>query len=224
MKLLIVEDEKDLSDSIVSFLKDKDYLCEQAFSFNQAKDKICMYKYDCILLDLMLNGSNGLDLLKDIKQDNKEAGIIIVTAKSSLEDKVEGLKYGADDYISKPFFLPELAMRIYALLRRKNFNNDNILSTNDITINLLTKEVKIKDTTVLLTKTEYDLLLFFIENKKRIVSKSAIAEYLSGDMADMMNNYDFVYAHIKNLKQKLSPCADNYIKTYYGLGYKWEEK
>ena len=222
MKLLIVEDERELSDSIVSFLCLEDYLCEQSFSFAEAAMKVELYEYDCILLDLMLPGGNGLDVLRKIKSTSPQTGVIIVSAKDSLDDKVAGLKIGADDYLAKPFHLPELSMRIFALLRRKCFTNSNTLQNGPISIDLLGKVVSVGTVTLDLTKTEYELLLFLIENRRRVVSKSALAEHLSGDMADMMNDFNFVYAHIKNLKAKMADVGmADCIKTYYGTGYKW---
>ncbi len=224
MKLLIIEDEKYLSDSIVNYLGHEDYLCEQALTFCEAMMKVDLYKYDCILLDLMLPGGSGLDVLRKIKETSPETGVIIVSAKDSLDDKVEGLKIGADDYLAKPFHLPELGMRIFALIRRRNFENNNLLKSGSIEINLLNKTVVVNGVQVVLTKSEYEVLLFLIENRKRVVSKSALAEHLSGDMADMMDDFNFVYAHIKNLKSKLSAAGvDNCIRTYYGTGYKWIE-
>ena len=222
MKLLIIEDEKELSDSIVSYLGKEDYLCEQAFTFDEAMLKVGVYEYDSILLDLMLPGGSGLDVLRRIKQRHPETGVIIVSAKDSLDDKVEGLKIGADDYIAKPFHLPELSMRIFALLRRKNFTASNTLKSGKIEIDLLNKKAMVENHALDLTKSEYELLLFLIENQKRVVSKGAIAEHLSGDMADMFDDFNFIYAHIKNLKAKLSDAGINdCIKTYYGTGYKW---
>lgn len=224
MKILIVEDEKALSDSIVSFLNQEEYRCEQAYTHDEAIIKVGLYEYDCVLLDLMLPDGSGLDILHEIKQRSPNTGVIIVSAKDSVDDKVTGLKIGADDYLSKPFHLPELSMRIYALIRRRNFESNNLLESNQVNINLLSKEVKVKGHILELTKTEYQLLLFLIENRKRVISKSAVAEHLSGDMADMMDDHSFVYAHIKNLKAKLAAagCKDC-IKTYYGTGYKWIE-
>lgn len=222
MKLLIIEDEKQLSDSIVCYLGREDYHCEQAFTFGEAMQKVGVYEYDCILLDLMLPGGSGLDVLRRIKQRQPQAGVIIVSAKDSLDDKVEGLKIGADDYLPKPFHLPELSMRIFALLRRKSFTASNVLRSGPLEVDLLERRVKAHDTVLDLTKSEYDLLLFLVENKNRVVSKSAIAEHLSGDMADMLDDFNFVYAHMKNLKAKLAEAgAGKCIKTYYGAGYKW---
>lgn len=222
MKLLVIEDERQLSDSIVSYLALKNYLCEQVFTFNEAMMKVGAYEYDCILLDLMLPGGNGLDILHRIKQYRPQTGVIIVSAKDSLDDKVEGLKIGADDYIAKPFHLPEPSMRIFALLRRKNFTATNMLQSGMVEINLLEKKVMVGQNILDLTKSEYELLLFLIENRRRVVSKSAMAEHLSGDMADMLDDFNFIYAHIKNLKSKLSDAGiPHCIKTYYGIGYKW---
>lgn len=222
MKLLIIEDEKQLSDSIVSYLGKEDYFCEQSFTFNDAMMRVGVYDYDCILLDLMLPGGSGIDILKRIKERKPETGVIIVSAKGSLDDKVEGLKIGADDYIAKPFHLPELSMRIFALLRRKNFTSSNTLHSGKLEIDLLDKKVTVDGKSITLTKSEYELMLFLIENKRKVVSKSAIAEHLSGEMADMLDDFNFIYAHIKNLKAKLADAGIcNCIKTYYGSGYKW---
>lgn len=224
MKILIVEDEHQLSNSILHFLSGNDYICEQAFYCNDAMIKIGVYDYDCILLDLMLPDGSGLDILRFIKQRSPKTGVIIISAKDSVDDKITGLKIGADDYLAKPFNLSELAMRVFALIRRREFSSDNILKSNEIYIDLLSKEVKVKDQLVDLTKSEYELLLFLIGNKNKVVSKIAIAEHLCGDMADLMDNFNFIYAHIKNLKLKLAALGCNdYIKTSYGTGYKWTE-
>lgn len=223
MKLLIIEDEKGLSDSMASYLG-TEYLCERAFTFDEAIMRIGLYEYDCILLDLMLPGGSGIDILRKLKEEYPNTGVIIISAKDSLDDKILGLEIGADDYLSKPFHLPELKMRIFALLRRRNFTANNLLQSGSIQIDLTSKEVKVGPTVIDLTKTEYELLLFLIENRKRVVSKSALAEHLSGDMADMMDDHNFVYAHIKNLKAKLNIAgATECIKTFYGIGYKWME-
>ena len=224
MKILIIEDEKELSKNIAKFLSDDNYLCEQAYDFDSAIEKISLYTYDCILLDLNLHGGDGIQLLKAIKVRHINSGVIILSARGSLDDKIEGLKIGADDYLSKPFSLSELSIRIYALMRRQQFSHNNLLTSGNLEIDLLSKTAKVKDRIINLTRSEYDLLLFLIGNKKRIVSKDSIAEHLSGDMADMFDNYNFVYAHIKNLKAKLSEeGCDCMIKTIYGTGYQWVE-
>jgi hypothetical protein len=222
MKLLIIEDERMLSKSIAEYLGREDYLCEHAYTCNEALCKIAAYEYDCILLDLMLPDGSGLDILRNIKNESPQTGVIIVSAKDSIDDKVTGLKIGADDYLPKPFHLPELSMRIFALMRRKKFTNDNTLHSGQLTIDLPEHKVTVGNSHIALTKSEYDLLLFLIQNRDRVVSKSAIAEHLSGDMADMLDDFNFIYAHIKNLKAKLCDAGmTDCIKTLYGTGYKW---
>lgn len=224
MKILIIEDEHLLSDSIKDYLRSQDYLCEQAFDFHDARMKVGIYSYDCILLDLMLPGGDGLDLLKIIRARKPETGVIIISAKDSLDDRLEGLEIGADDYLPKPFALPELSMRIYALIRRREFSANNVITSDQVEIDLLDKTVKVKGHPVTLTRSEFELLLFFISNRNKVVSKSSIAEHLSGEMADMMNNYDFIYSHIKNLKSKLAKNGvSETIQTIYGTGYRWKE-
>lgn len=225
MKILLIEDERELSNNIVTYLASDHYLCEQAFTYREAIDKIDMYTYDCILLDLNLPGGDGLKILEEIKERNINSGVIIISARGSLDDKIKGLQIGADDYLAKPFPLPELSIRIYALLRRQQFSHNNTLVSNGVVIHLLAKTVFVGETEILLTKSEYELLLFLVGNKNKVISKNAIAEHLSGDMADMLDNHNFVYAHIKNLKSKLHDAgSEGCIKTVYGTGYKWEEE
>lgn len=224
MKLLIIEDERELSENIVAYLSSENYVCEQAFTYDTAKMKVNLYDYDCVLLDLMLPGGNGLDILRDIRKKRNPVGVIIVSAKDSLDDKVKGLEISADDYLAKPFHLPELSMRIYAIIRRKEFAANNILRSNGIEINLPAKSVSVGGRQVVLTRMEYELLLFFIGNRNKVVSKASRAEHLSGDMTDMFDNHDFVYTHIKNLKAKLAEAGvRDCVKNIYGTGYKWIE-
>ncbi len=225
MKLLLIEDEKELALSIQKYLTGKDFVCEWVDDAKKAIDKISIYDYDCILLDLMLPDGNGFEILKELKDQNKTEGIIIISAKESLETRIEGFNLGADDYLTKPFHLSELLVRVQALIRRKNFKGSNIVSFNEIQIDILSKAVKVNHNKIDITKKEIDLLLYLIGNENRVLSKSAIAEHLSGDMADMLDNHDFVYAHIKNLKKKLNDAGSgDYIKSVYGLGYKWKNE
>jgi len=223
MKILIIEDEEELAKSISEYLSEESYLCEFAPTYDQALDKIEVHDYDCILLDIMLPDGNGIKLLEELKRSGKQDGVIIISAKNSLEDKIAGLQIGADDYLTKPFHLSELAARIYSIIRRKQFSNANIVIQNELQIDLLAKTILVNNKPVTLTKKEFDLLIYFIGNKNRVISKSTLAEHLSGDFADMLDNHDFVYAHVKNLKKKLGEAGcDNYLKTVYGTGYKWE--
>ena len=225
MKILIIEDEIDIATSIKNYLSSNDFVCESANSLKVAIEKIDLYSYDCILLDLMLTDGDGFKILELLKKQNKTEGVIIISAKDTLETKIEGLTLGADDYLTKPFHLSELLVRIQALVRRKQFNGKNVISFNEIEIDTISKSVKIKGMKIEFTKKEMDLLLFLIGNKNKVLSKSAIAEHLSGDMADMLDNHDFVYAHIKNMKKKLKEMgATDYLKSVYGTGYKWQDE
>lgn len=223
MKLLIVEDEKELSKSIVAYLKQENYLCEIAPDFKTALDKTESFDYDCILLDITLPDGNGLNVLKELKANNKTDGVIIVSAKNSIDDRIAGLNLGADDYLAKPFHLSELSARVAAVIRRRRFDGNKILVLNELTIDTLAKTIAVNGKVVDLTRKEYDLLLYLVSNKNRVVSKNAIAEHLSGDEADVFDNFDFIYAHMKNLKKKLvqAGCED-YIKSVYGMGYKFD--
>ncbi|GHS93596.1 DNA-binding response regulator [Bacteroidia bacterium] len=224
MKILLIEDELTLAQSITAYLSGENYLCEHAATYSDANERISLYDYDCILLDLMLPDGNGLQLLETLKKRNDRTGVIIISAKDSLDDKIKGIHIGADDYLPKPFHLSELSARIYALIRRLHYESNNYIQSNNLKIGLLSKEVFVNGEAVVLTRKELELLLFLIGNKNRVISKNALAEHLSGDMADMLDNQDFVYAHIKNLKAKLykAGCTDG-IKTIYGMGYKWVE-
>jgi len=224
MKILIIEDEPELAKSIVQYLSSESYVCECAVTFKDALSKTEVFDYDCILLDINLPDGNGLRLLKELGEDNKRDGVIIISARNSLDDKIQGLNIGADDYLTKPFHLSELSARIYSVIRRKQFNHSNIIKHGELEIDLLAKTVTTTENySIPLTKKEFDLLLYFIGNKNRVLSKSILAEHLSGDMADSLDNLDFVYAHVKNLKKKLSDAGcDQYIKTMYGTGYRWE--
>lgn len=223
MKILIIEDEIALSKSIATYLKQENYLCETATNFNTAIEKVDSYDYDCILLDISLPDGNGLSILKNLKENDKTDGVIIISAKDSIDDKIAGLTLGADDYIPKPFHLSELSARIAAVIRRRRFNGGNILVFHEITIDTLAKTVTANHQTIDLTRKEYDLLLYFTINKNRVLSKTAIAEHLSGENADVYDNYDFIYAHIKNMKKKLTAAGCNdYLRSVYGMGYKFE--
>jgi DNA-binding response OmpR family regulator len=223
MKLLIIEDELSLLKSMIDFFRKENFICEHAAGFEEGREKISLFAYDCIILDINLPGGSGLRLLEYIRQHNKGEGVVIISARSSVDDRIEGLDLGADDYLTKPFHLSELNARMKALIRRKYAGGGHTLSMEGLTIDLKAKEVYVKEQPVLLTRNEYELLFFLINNKNRVVSRQAIAEHLSGEASDNLDSFDFVYSHVKNLKKKLKDkgCADT-IKTIYGFGYKFE--
>ena len=223
MKVLVIEDEKELSRSIVSYLSSQHYLCETADNYQAALDKTDYYDYDCIILDITLPGGSGLEILRELQANRKTDGVIIISARNSLDDKVMGLRLGADDYLAKPFHLPELGARVAAVIRRKSFGGTNEITIHELRIDVAAMRTSVHGKPVDLTPREFGLLLFLVANKNRVVSKSAIASHLSGEEAEHFGHYDFVYAHIKNLKKKLSEggCRD-FIRSVYGVGYKFE--
>jgi DNA-binding response OmpR family regulator len=225
MKILIIEDEHELLIALNNFLVKENFICELAGNLRNADEKLSVNEYDIILLDISLPDGNGLDLLNKIKKLQKRAGVIIISAKNSLDDKIKGLDLGADDYLTKPFHLSELNSRIKAILRRRQFDGTSILSFNEISVNTESRSVTIGGNEIELTKKEYDLLLFFIINKERVMTKEAISEHLWDDNINLSDNFDFIYTHLNNIRRKIRQAGGtDYIKTLYGMGYKFSDK
>ena len=204
------------------YLESEGYICETANDYQKASEKVNVYEYDCIVVDITLPKGSGLQIIEELKEKKSDAGIIIVSAKNSLDDKLKGLELGSDDYLTKPFHLSELNARIKALIRRKSFDGKNEILLNEIKIDLPSRAVYIKNSLITLTTKEYELLLFFISAKNKVITKNAIAEHLWGDDMDQSDSYDFIYTHIKNLRKKLIDAGSNdYVLTVYGSGYKF---
>ena len=225
MKILIVEDEVQMVENMSKNLLAEGYLVETASNFIQAQERIGVYEYDCILLDINLPDGNGLELLKIIKEKGLQDGVIIVSARDSLDDKLQGLDLGADDYLPKPFHMAELRARVKAVLRRKNFEGNNELRIGNVLINTSNRTLFIENKEVELNRKEYDVLLYLASNKDRLVNKNALAEHVWGDNIDQADSFDFIYSQIKNLRKKLDfHSADIEIKAVYGTGYKMQNK
>jgi DNA-binding response OmpR family regulator len=222
MKLLIIEDEKELSDSIKSYLSTEKFTCETAYNFDSAMEKIQLNEYSCIILDITLPKGSGLDILKELRHLGKDDGVLIVSARNSFDDKITGLNMGADDYLAKPFHLPELGARVSAIIRRKSFGGHSQITIGQLTLDIQEKILKFGSKQIALTRKEYELLLYLLSNKNRVVTKEAIVEHLWGDDIDMADSYDFIYSHIKNLRKKMvNAGSPDYIKAVYGMGYKF---
>lgn len=219
MKILIIEDEPQMLDNMRRTLEREQYQVETASDFKTASEKIGVYDYDCILLDINLPDGNGLDLLEQIKAQGKAEGVIIVSAKDSLDDRLKGLNLGADDYLPKPFHNAELNARVKAVLRRLHFEGHNYIEVGNVKINPENREVKIENTTIELNRKEYAILMYLITNKNRLVTKSALAEHVWGDHIDQADSFDFIYSQIKNLRKKIEKATIN-IEAVYGVGYK----
>ncbi|MBS0001049.1 MAG: response regulator transcription factor [Cyclobacteriaceae bacterium] len=222
MKILVVEDNPELANNVVTYLKEEGNVCEWVPTYSEAIDKIVGFGYEMLILDIMLPDGNGLDVIRELKKQRTDSSVLIISAKNSLDDKILGLNLGADDYLTKPFHLSELHARIKAIYRRKNLNGKQELSFNELTINIENHSLMVHNKPVDLTQKEFDLLLFFLTNKNRVITKQSIAEHLWGDYVDAYDSFDFVYQHIKNLRKKiLSAGGADYIRTVYGLGYKF---
>lgn len=222
MKLLIIEDEQALLESIEKYITEAGVLCETCSRLDSAINKLSLYDYDCVLLDIGLPDGEGFAVLEHLKTTGKNEGVLIISARNSIDTKIKGLNLGADDYLIKPFHMAELKARIDAIYRRRTFNTNNLLVYDMINIDLAAREVNVNSVSLNLTRKEYDMLLYFIANKGKVISKHAIAEHLWGDEFDMADSFDFIYTHIKNIRKKLMEAAHkDYIKAVYGVGYKF---
>lgn len=222
MKILIIEDEPELREILIRSLEKERYIVEAASCLEDALEKVREYNYDCILLDIMLPDGNGLSLLREVKKLNRKENVIILSAKDSIDDKVEGLELGADDYLPKPFHLAELNARIKSVIRRNQQNGQMLVEYGNISINPDLYEVRIDNKPLDLNRKEYDILMYLMNRPDRLINKNTLAESVWGDHIDQVDNFDFIYAQIKNLRKKLKDAnATPQIKAVYGFGYKF---
>ncbi len=224
MKILIVEDEQDLRETIrASLLKEK-FVVETTADYFSALDKINDYDYDCILLDIMLPGGSGLDLLRKLKRLHRSDSVLVISAKDSLDDKVEGLELGADDYLTKPFHLAELNARVKSLIRRRQAKGDVTVALGNLLLYPDKRQVEINGKPLQLNRKEFDLLYYFVVNPGRVINKMSLAESVWGDNIDQADSLDFIYSQVKNLRKKLRQVeATIELKAVYGFGYKLSE-
>lgn len=222
LKILIVEDETVLADAISGHLQKEGFVTEVAYSFDDAVEKINLYIYDCVIVDINLPDGIGFDLVEALRKIKSTAGIIIISARHAVEDKIKSLDLGSDDYLTKPFHLSELNARVKSLLRRRNFSGANEIEFEEIRINFQARKVFVNNNEVILSRKEYDLLMYFVANKDMALTKASMAEHLWGDNIDATDSFDILYSHIKNLRKKLTEkgCRD-YIQSIYGIGYKF---
>ncbi|MEG2758712.1 MAG: response regulator transcription factor [Rikenellaceae bacterium] len=226
MNIIIIEDEYELFESIAHFLEMEGYHTEYACDCSSALEKLNLYQYDCAIIDITLPDGSGLDLIRHLKKENSPMGIIIISARHAINDKIEGLNIGADDYLAKPFNLSELNARIKSVIRRRCFDGSNEYVFHEITVNMEARRFFINGQELNLTRKEYDLLLFLLMNKDRVLTKEVIVEHLWGDMMGLSaDSFDFIYTHVRNVRKKMIDLgACDYIKTIYGVGYKMTDE
>lgn len=221
MKILVVEDELEMLESIERVLKQENAVVETAGNLNDALDKALIYEYDCILLDINLPDGSGLELLQELKKQNKSDGVLILSARNSLDDKLEGLNLGADDYLTKPFHFSELIARVRSIVRRKKFDGNALLEIGNVSVDVTNQAITINNEAVVLNRKEFAILMYLISNKGRLVSKTALAEHVWGDNIDESDNFEFIYSQIKNLRKKINDLDSGIeIQSIYGVGYK----
>ena len=224
MKILIVEDEPDLRETIRISLLKENFVVENAADYYSALEKVNDYDYDCILLDIMLPGGSGLDLLRELKRLRRSDSVLIISAKDSLDDKVEGLELGADDYLTKPFHLAELNARVKSVIRRRQAKGDVSVTVGNLLLYPDKRQVEVGGVPLQLNRKEFDLLYYFVVNPNRVINKMSLAESVWGDNIDQADSLDFIYSQVKNLRRKLKQAeATVELKAVYGFGYKLSE-
>ncbi len=224
MKILIVEDEPDLRETIRISLLKENFVVETAADYYLALEKVNDYDYDCILLDIMLPGGSGLDLLRELKRLRRSDSVLIISAKDSLDDKVEGLELGADDYLTKPFHLAELNARVKSVIRRRQAKGDVSVTVGNLLLYPDKRQVEVGGVPLQLNRKEFDLLYYFVVNPNRVINKMSLAESVWGDNIDQADSLDFIYSQVKNLRRKLKQAeATVELKAVYGFGYKLSE-
>lgn len=224
MKILVIEDNTELLTDIKNFLEKEGNVCEVASDYRSAFMKVGVFPYDVLVVDITLPDGSGIDIIKAVKKENIDVGIIIISAKNAVGDRIHGLDVGADDYLTKPFYLAELNARIRAIYRRKVYKGKKEIVFNEINIRPELHEALVNDQPLILTKKEFDIIHFFVTNKNRLLTKEAIAEHLWGDDIEMADSYKFIYTHLANLRKKIGELGGNdYIKSIYSVGYKFTD-
>ena len=221
MKILIVEDEASLQELMTLALRKEGYVVENASDYGSAVEKLSVYNYDCVLLDIMLPGGSGFDILEYVRSSDKKVNVIIISAKDSIDDKVRGLELGADDYLAKPFHMAELVARMRSVARRSRNDGDFAYRIGNVALEPDSNRVTVDGRDLPLLKKEFDILAYLMQRRGHLVDKAVLAEAVWGDHVDQADNFQFVYAQMKNLRRKLAEAgADIEIKSVYGFGYK----
>jgi DNA-binding response OmpR family regulator len=221
MNVLIVEDERSLSHEIEIYLSKQGFHCDVAFTGLKAGEMIFVNNYDFVLLDIGLPDTNGFEILKEARKNGSESAFIILTARSETDDKIHGLDLGADDYLAKPFSLPELHARMQAILRRKHGLKVQTININNFIMDYQNRTLEFDGKPVVLTKKEFDLLHYLAIHKNRVLSRSQLTEHIWGDVMDDDYDSNYIDVHVKNLRKKLAAHAPiDWFETVRGIGYR----
>lgn len=220
MRILIIEDEESLAKNISDILTKEGYLTEIASDGEQGLKKGLSEEFNLMILDILLPKLNGYEVLRELRRQKNKTPVLILTIKNSVDNRVEGLDSGADDYLIKPFAIPELLARIRTLLRRNSEDKSAALEAGDLVLDTTKREAFINGKTLNLTPKEYSILELLLYNKNRVLSRLAIAEYVWGDNFDLFSMTNFVDVHIKNIRKKIDEVSDEkLIKTVRGIGF-----
>lgn len=222
MNILIVEDEKSLALEVNEFLTHEGFTVEHARTKRSGEEKIVSTGFDFILLDLGLPDGDGFDLLKTLKSiKNRDDAVIILTARGAVDDRVQGLEQGADDYLAKPFSLNELLARIHAITRRKHKLESNEIDIKGFRINIQSRTIHFGDDRINLTKKEFEIFNYLVLNKNKVISRTNLTEHVWGDILEVNSDSNFVDVHVKNLRKKLSQFASiDWFETVRSIGYR----
>jgi DNA-binding response OmpR family regulator len=221
MNLLIVEDEKSLAAEIALFLKRENFLCDMAHTGTEASEKIAVNLYDFVLLDLGLPDYNGLDLIREARENNVDVSFIIITARGAVEDRIKGLDLGADDYLPKPFALAELHARIMAVARRKFHIQTQDITLGEFLMNISARKLMHGNGEVEITRKEFDLLYYLVINQNKVLARHQLYEHIWGNTLDDQYDSNFIDVHIKNIRKKLNAHAPTpWLETVRGVGYR----
>lgn len=221
MNLLIVEDNKELATELKEFLVHSGYICKIAPTCKKALDEVNSNDYDIMLLDLGLPDGSGFDVLKSVRKNQLKMAVIVVTAHGELDDKINGLQLGADDYLTKPFALTELQARLFAIVRRLGGFTQNELTLYGFKLQLQDYKVTYEEDPIKLTKKEFDIFQYLVLNKNRVITRMQIIEHVWGDILEVTSDSNFIDVHVRNLRKKLEKHATiEWFETVRNVGYR----
>ncbi len=224
MNILIVEDNKELAVEVYDFLCNVGYICKIANNCNDALEEASSNDFDAMLLDLGLPDGDGFDVLKTVRKTKSKMAVIVLTARGELDDRINGLHLGADDYLTKPFALTELSARLFAVIRRIHGFTLNNLEVHGFLLQLQDYKVSYDEIPINLTKKEFDIFQYLVLNKNRVITRLQLTEHIWGDILEVNSDSNFIDVHVRNLRKKLDKhTAIDWFETVRNVGYRINE-